>query len=528
MAQSATGLKNFQRWALRKNRLLFFSRIPNQAGAWPYLWAAVAGLLLTFSMPPFGWWPLAFLGLALWLHIISKRTFRSRLGLSSVVGVVLFLVTLIWVWDLSVVGYGALVLFFGVLFYGLAGMLIPASKARWLAFPAVLVLAELIRWRWPFGGVPLSTIPMALVDSPLSHTVRFLGSGLLVLLAAVGGVVLAALVQRHYLTAGIFAGVLLAAAVFSGFAPDTSAAGEKLDIAVVQGGGPQRVRSGSVNPRVVFERHQKATQLVQGPVDLLVWPENVVDVVKFEGSSEQAWLSNWARQNQAYILAGVVEDVDSDTFANLAVLIDSEGRLVDEYEKVRRVPFGEYVPFRSLVEPLAPSFLPDTEARVGSGPAVVKTGSYTLGTIISWEIFFEDRARAAARAGAEVLINPTNNSTYWLSIVQSQQVASTKLRAKETGLWVVQAAPTGFSVIVDSSGKVQQKIAIGRQGVSQMSVELRTGKTLATRLGPYPMLGLSLFLLALAWLLHFYSSSEKTFSWLQLKRYCLPNRRRSL
>lgn len=77
-----------------------------------------------------------------------------------------------------------------------------------------------------------------------------------------------------------------------------------------------------------------------------------------------------------------------------------------------------------------------------------------IGVVISWEVFFSSRARDAIGNGGEVLTNPTNGSSYWLTQVQSQQVASSKLRALETGRWMLQAAPTGFSAIVDPDGRL--------------------------------------------------------------------------
>ena len=69
---------------------------------------------------------------------------------------------------------------------------------------------------------------------------------------------------------------------------------------------------------------------------------------------------------------------------------------------------------------------------------------------ISWEIFFGGRARESVVHGAEAITNPTNGASYTGTIVQTQQVASSRLRAIETGRWVVQAAPTGFTAIVDA------------------------------------------------------------------------------
>ncbi|HJO18945.1 MAG TPA: nitrilase-related carbon-nitrogen hydrolase, partial [Acidimicrobiales bacterium] len=98
------------------------------------------------------------------------------------------------------------------------------------------------------------------------------------------------------------------------------------------------------------------------------------------------------------------------------------------------------------------------------------------------------------------LLNPTNGASYWLTILQSQQVASSRLRALETGRWVLQAAPTGFSAVIDAQGRVLDRTGVSEQAVLHATVELRGGNTWATRFGPWPMLALGLGLLAVAWI----------------------------
>jgi len=158
---------------------------------------------------------------------------------------------------------------------------------------------------------------------------------------------------------------------------------------------------------------------------------------------------------------------------------------------VRIVPFGEFVPLRGLIE-LFSSDIPNRDVLVGEGPAVLESDVATLGVSISWEIFFESRGRAAIRDGGEVLTNPTNGSSFWLTILQTQQIASSRLRAIESDRWVLQAAPTGFSGIIDPNGNVLERTDISEQRVLFGTIERRTGLTPATRFGPTPWLILAL------------------------------------
>ena len=80
-------------------------------------------------------------------------------------------------------------------------------------------------------------------------------------------------------------------------------------------------------------------------------------------------------------------------------------------------------------------------------------------------MFFGGRARDGVRDGAGVVVNPTNGASYSGTIVQTQQIASSRLRALETGRWVVQAAPTGFSAFVSPDGDVIERTAVGERAV---------------------------------------------------------------
>ena len=153
-----------------------------------------------------------------------------------------------------------------------------------------------------------------------------------------------------------------------------------------------------------------------------------------------------------------------------------DGDVTSRYDKVRRVPFGEYVPLRGLLEALgAPLDRVRTDAVAGTGPAVVDLPDGTrLAVAISWEVFFGGRVREGVKAGGEAVLNPTNGASYTGTILQTQQVASSRLRAIETGRWLVQVSPTGFSEFVTPDGDVLQRTGISEQKVIRERIMLRT------------------------------------------------------
>ena len=110
-----------------------------------------------------------------------------------------------------------------------------------------------------------------------------------------------------------------------------------------------------------------------------------------------------------------------------------------------------------------------------------------LAVMISWEVFFGGRARDGVSHGGTLLLNPTNGSSYTGTILQTQQIASSRLRALENGRWVAQVAPTGFSAFVTPSGDVLERTDISEQAVRYHTVDFRDGRTIYGRIGEKPV-----------------------------------------
>ena len=270
-----------------------------------------------------------------------------------------------------------------------------------------------------------------------------------------------------------------------------------VSVAAVQGGGQQGTSALDVPSIDVTNAHLTASQLIQaGEVDMVLWPENAIDVnrQRFANSAVADLVRAEASRLSVPFVVGVTEDaefvydVETGNFVNAQYVVMPDGDVVDRYVKVIKVPFGEYIPFRSLLESLgAPTGLIPKDAISGTGPAVVDVdGVGTFGVVISWEVFFGSRSRDAVTSGGEIIINPTNGASYTWTIVQSQQVASSKLRAVETGRWVIQVAPTGFSATVDPSGNVLERSDISEQIVLYSTPMRRSGTTVYTHIGDAP------------------------------------------
>lgn len=208
--------------------------------------------------------------------------------------------------------------------------------------------------------------------------------------------------------------------------------------------------------------------------DLLLWPESAVPYILKVQPELQGWFEANARQAGAPILSGVVvmEDANRPTerWFNAAVAIDPESGVQPEYYAKRHlVPFGEYVPLRPVLGWLK-KFVPigdDFQRGESAQPLVLSTRRRPVaaGVLICYEDVFPDLARASVAAGAEVLVNLTNNAWYGEGAAAYQHAAHSALRAAETRRPVVRCGNGGWSGWFDEFGGLRAELTDARGSV---------------------------------------------------------------
>jgi len=468
-----------------------------------------SGTLVALSLPPWGWWPLAFVGIALFALVSTQLDGgnarpRKRFGHAWLFGAGWMYLGMGWMVQLTIPGYIVAAAIFAA-FHGVAAIIVsPNAALRWVGRPAAHTLVEALRMSFPFGGVPLATIGIGQVAGPIGGVARVGGVILMTWIVFQVSMAIPAAVERlrssetrdpaampAFAASGVALIIVFTAVTV---APTGSATGQTLDIAAVQGGGEQGTRALDVPSIIVTNRHLEATASIPtelgDELDLVFWPENTIDVDEVGGfatSDIAAQIADEAARLDTPISVGLTEDMPGNRYTNAQVIILPTGEITSRYDKVRRVPFGEYVPLRSILERITSAVDVVGDAVAGTEPAVIElpTGE-RFATVISWEVFFGGRAREGVKLGGDLILNPTNGASYTGTIVQTQQIASSRLRAIETGRWVVQAAPTGFTAFIDDAGKVRQRSDQREQIVLYDTAELRSGNTWYTSIGDGP------------------------------------------
>jgi apolipoprotein N-acyltransferase len=486
-------------WPLRRGRVA----VPSVA----------AGVLLALSLPPWGWWPLGLAGAGVFYWRLAGLGLRTRVWSGWLAGLGCYAIGLFWARAFN--WYGAVVLILvEALFFAAAAALTPPVRGRAPAFVAACTLAEALRMTWPFGGLPLGGVFLGQAGGPLVQLARLGGPLLITAGVWAGGVAGATIVTSLHarrsgataLSVGgavVIAAGLAALSVAGAVVSDGGPPVGSVRVALVQGGGQRGLSKEQVSPRTVYDAQLSAMYAVASArphPELVLWPEDVVALDRpLAGSPEAATLGSLAKSLRTTLMVGVTQPASATTFRNQVVAWGPRGNIVGIFEKVHRVPFGEYVPFRSFFAHFADLSGVPTDAVPGDGTGLMRTPAGPLGLMVSFEIFYSDRSRASVRAGAELLAVPTNTSSYSTSQVPTQETAAAVVQTIETGRDLVQAAPTGFSAVVTQRGVVVERSDLGKRQELFATVALRRGLTPYDHWGDLPVLILSALALVLGW-----------------------------
>lgn len=467
--------------------------------------AVVAGVLQFLSFAPVGWWWTSPLGVAALVLAVRGESGRRAALLGLVCGWAFFLPLLHW---LSVLGPDAwliLALVIAGWFAAMGYALMAVQHLRWwyLAVPAVWVLQEWARSRFPWGGLGWGRLAFGQPDSPLTGWVTLGGAPALSFAVALSGclLVVAASGARHALVAGSAALALLVAG--SLVDPHTGTSGEPAAarLAVVQGNTPKPGIDFLGRPLAVLTNHQRTTLALAAAVDegteqapdAVIWPENSSDLDPIERADAGALIDAAARAVDAPILVGTVREVPGkpDRAANVGLVWEPGTGPTDAYVKQHPVPFGEFLPFRSVLTRVITRF--DRVPRdfiAGTESGVLDLGPARIADVICFEVSNDEIVRAGLRDGGRALVVQTNNATYAATAQPEQQFDISRLRARETGRTVLVAATTGVTAVIDPRGGFTDLPQL-EPGWINRSVALRDGPTPAVAYGGVVHAGLA-------------------------------------
>jgi apolipoprotein N-acyltransferase len=476
--------------------------------------ALLSGLLLFLSFPKFGHGAVAWVALAPLLLALPGAGGARALRLGYLTGASSALGVLYWT-ALVVIQFGGLSLPVGIgvmvllclafaLFPALFGWMVGRATTTFgakglLLAPFAWVATELLRNRTFFN------FPWCLLGYSQHENLPFIQIasvtavyGVSFLVALVSTLLAYLVVEtRPGARRAAAAGLVFALAGTGGYGAWVMsrpvAESGRLRVGLVQGGIRQDEKWAPENAWRNVERHLELTEhAAQLGARLVVWPESAVPYLYDENPALADVLRDTVRRHGISLIFGNddLEGERKDRHYRIYVgakMLDPSGELTFRYHKIRLVPFGEYVPLQPLLtlggRVVAKLVREVSDFTPGTDAVVAEVEGHRAGVFICYEAIFPELVRRFSARGAELLVNITNDAWYGRTSAPYQHLAMAAFRAVENGKYVVRAANTGITAVVDPRGRVLDPTPLFDRTVLVRDVPLVPGETFYARHG---------------------------------------------
>ena len=481
--------------------------------AYTFSLAAASGVLLALSFPKFGHPALAWIALApLLLALAQPVTLLRASALGLACGVIYFGGTLYWMTGVMSVYGGLPAAVAGVLngafvvYLALYVSIFAIVMRRFLVTygPRALAVAPLAWTATEFGRAHLFTgFPWVLLGYsqasmlPIAQFASVLGVfGVSALVASASAAIAGVALRRAYVPAAIVAALVGAIAVWGGIRARDAAltrTGQPLRVGLVQGNVDQAQKWDVSRSVSIFGDYlNKTREAIGRGAALVLWPESSTPFRFEEDLMGAAQLRTLAKESGVPILFGSdhVEWIGTGAARrvgkefNSAFLVRADGTTGGVYHKMHLVPWGEYVPLKDLlffVGPLVQAI--GTGFVAGTEPTLLPVGAHRVSVAICYEVIYPDLVRRFVREGSELLTTITNDAWFGPTSAPYQHFEQASMRAVEEGRYLVRAANTGVSGIVDPYGHVLERTGIYQPAVVVGDVRLLTAATLYAQVG---------------------------------------------
>lgn len=324
-----------------------------------------------------------------------------------------------------------------------------------VTFASLWALFEWLR-SWIFTGFPWLLVGHTLVDSPFAGVIpilgTFFGSAFMALLGA--GMIM--VIQMNLRQAGIsfiVLAALLGACYFTGDIEWTQPQGERaLKVSAVQANIPFEMKWDKSRRPEVYQAYVDLTARHLDS-DIILWPETAIPTFyRVANKDFIPELEALLKQNNTELVSGVFTyEPDSERIFNSLVALGGDLQI---YSKQHLVPFGEYLPLRVIFEFFRSVVtIPMSDLSAGSGTSIMTLKGIPIGVSICYEAAFGEEIRRALPE-ASMLMNVTNDAWFGDSLAPHQHLQIARTRSLENGRYMLRAANTGVSAIIDSHGHI--------------------------------------------------------------------------
>lgn len=464
-------------------RKLSLSRVSGSARPFSdWLLALSSSLLLILAFPDFELWPLAAVGLVPLLIVVGLRPRPLRsFFLGWLTGTVFFYGSCYWL-TFSMIHYGgiptplAYLLLVPVpllvgLFPGVFSFVLARAVRRWGTW-ALLTAASVwpaLEWvRLGVTGQLWNALGYSLAYQPLLIQRASWGGVYAVsfVLVAINAAIALVLLRRTVkavivglVVISVLAWITLSKEIHE---TDPFLSPDDTMVVAVQPNVPMDLVKSTAEMQALMERHVDMTEAALNSLPqsskarLVIWPESPMNFTYGTDSQLRELLVNFATKHHTSILFNSQEPAPNDGIYNSALFVNEQGRLIAQYDKIRLMPFGEYVPLPRwmpgayLITAIVGEFTPGTRF------TLMPVGEARAGVFICIESAYPFITRGLTREGADVLINISNDGYLGPTAVRRQHLANTVFRAVENGRPVLRVTNSGISAYVTSFGRVEE------------------------------------------------------------------------
>lgn len=478
--------------------------------------ALLCGLLLFLSFPKFGSHAVAwFAFVPLFYALARARDFKEAISLSFISGMIFNLGIMYWI-GIVVVKYGYLPVYVGVV----AVLLFAAALAAYFTLfsagvylfrragiPEVFSAAPL----WVcvefakshlFTGFPWENLGYSQTGNIfLAQSADLFGVfGISFLIVFVNALLYCGIREMpNWKKAALYAGVgaaLVSAAMAYGHwrLQDICNAVQgkpEFKVSLIQGNIDQSIKWNARFERESLDAFLKLTRDAPSPSPgLVIWPETATPFFFQDVDDKHREIAATVKGRNDYLILGSPSyrvKSGKETYMNSAFVVSNSGEVLGRYDKVRLVPFGEYVPLRKLL-PFMANLLPGmSDFLPGPGFSPVPVGREKAGILICYESIFPEISRQYKRSGAGLLVNITNDAWFDRSSAPYQHLSMAAFRAIENRMYVARAANTGISAIIDPCGRVSVSTGLFERSTLQGHVKFIKVDTFYSDYGDWPV-----------------------------------------
>lgn len=402
------------------------------------------------------------------LLILTKdKSSKYVFWFSYLYGFIFFLITIYWIYHVTVLGLILLVAYLA-LYFGIFGFVVSrysqlsAHSSSLFLIPALWVSLEYIR-TYLFTGFGWALLGYSqyrnLPIIQIADVTGVYGVSFLIVMANVA-------IARRKVSYIIIALMIIGLSfVYGHYKLDHQLEGHKIRISIVQGNVPQEEKWDEAYKEGILTQYVSLTkESVKDLPDLIIWPETSAPGIINADTRLNEVISDLAKGIDIPLLVGAPSLDVSGKYRNSAILFSEKGDVLRQYDKLHLVPFGEFIPFekelpffRKLI--VTGDFVPGNEWTLFTfQPTTYNLSPTTFGVLICFEDIFPDLVRGFVSRGADFMVNITNDAWFKKTPAPYQHAQASVFRAVENKISIVRSANTGLSCFISPIGKITESV----------------------------------------------------------------------